>query len=203
MADSLSSPTPSRTDTFDSSEGTPLPASTAIPQAILGPLAVVLFFVAAIFGWVWYKRHRRQRTRTNNIPLDTMGNRREGSDRSSSEGQPSEFGVAATEPVGPLDTGANENPVGPIFATPSDIAVPDVAPNNEPLRPEVEDSQVGADVEGPPVGPTESHASETPVGPINPTPSEVAAQDVDPDNNPLREPQATFGSWHDQNLGNL
>lgn len=205
MAGSLSSSTPSRTDSFDSPVATPLPLRWTIGITIGVPSTIALLFFCVAWLIKRHERRKRQQPHTNGIPLNPMGNRREGSDRSEFGGEPTEHGVASTEdegsqsgtevegspvvPVGPLDTGASETPVGPIFQTPSDIAAPDVAPDNNPLRTEVEGSQVGADVEGPSVSSIGMDASETPNGPTNPPPPYVAAPDVASDNNPLREPQ--------------
>ena len=54
---------------------------------------------------------------------------------------------------------------------------------------DVEGSQFGTEFEGSPVvlvGPLDTGASETPVGPINPTASDIAAPDVASDNGPHR-----------------
>lgn len=215
MAGSLSSSTTSRTDTFDSPVATPLPLRITLGNTgltILIAIAILLLLISIAWSIKRLYRLKRQQPHTDGIPLNPMGHRREASDRSGSGEPPTEFGVAANEdedsqfgnevqgspvvPVGPLDTGASENPVGPIFTTPSDIAALDVAPDNEPHRTEVEGSQFGADGEGPPIGFTEMDSNETANEPTDLPPPYVAGPDVAPDNNPLRERQAISGSWH-------
>lgn len=62
---------------------------------------------------------------------------------------------------------------------------------------------VTTEVQGSPVGPVEMDANQTHVTPADPPPYGTATPDVAPDNNPLREPSATPGSWYSPNLANL
>ena len=59
------------------------------------------------------------------------------------------------------------------------------------------------EIEGSPVGPVEMDANQTHAAPTEPPPYGTASPDVVPDNNPLREPSATPGSWYSPNLANL
>ena len=111
-----------------------------------------------------YRRYRPFRIRRTTVVSRDSNVRREGTDQSGSQAQPTERGVIPTE---------------------------------------VEGSEAAGEVEGSPVGPIEMDANQTHVAPTNPPPDGTATPDVAPDNNPLREPTATPGSWYDPNLGNL
>ncbi|KAL9135887.1 MAG: hypothetical protein Q9175_002912 [Cornicularia normoerica] len=99
-----------------------------VPVGVLGLLGTILYAR-------WWVKRRRERRRPRGTIVE-LNDRREGSDKSGPDAQPTE-GVIPNEVegslVGPVEMDANQTHVAPTNPPPYGVVAPNVAPEGNPL----------------------------------------------------------------------